>query len=689
MREELGKISLDSILAAVKRVNAMGFVCEELVSASSLTTSGAGGCVVGLSAYRPAVRCGRSFSSDQGLRQHIISSHAPPGTWLCRSCGEDCGTSQARTTHERACGKPQGSVKRTSPGSAAPPTGQETSKTRGRKKKEVKNPVILEKQSAKKLEGSNGVPGYKGVWAHPSGSYFLKVGGKPVLENDSEKETPLLFDSAALAAKKFDEIIIERGKVQEQEMNYKSDGSKIVHKDEAVSAPATKSAEPSGGEASGTNPDLSVIDIKDLPPHVKPLLRDPSQTSRTGGNSKRYVYAYRGVCRQQRKGHDRWQSQISFNGTNHYLGTFDSEWDAAAVYAWAHLILYGEEATKKAQLEGEEAAAAFEQHEKDIAEGKIPPPSPSKPAKKKKRGAPRKNPQKTDKGGRSLGNKPREVSKREILPESKGNSLVGGMHAPTHRKKDRPMSQDEWNKLKTECAMMLSSGTKGTSKATILATRKDIAGMNEKQLLRNVSNYLSGNLSMVSKSVLLSGQPPDISRQFPASVSSEFVPPMLLGLSASDAAWEIEKFIQACRDAGARNALATHSKLNDEFGAAGANTSFRTFLLSTSCTLGRASKVSRNMFLPSGHVNGTLGMPVGNIECNVGGPDYSCSEMAARIRFLPSRYSNFQFMAFNNDDIVTLNGQRMSAKRGPLPLRDRDVCSVGARVFVFIEKITF
>lgn len=65
---------------------------------------------------------------------------------------------------------------------------------------------------------------------------------------------------------------------------------------------------------------------------MKPLLRDPRQTSRTGGNSKRHIYAYRGVCRQARKGHDRWQSQISFMGVNHYLGTFDSEWDAAAIY---------------------------------------------------------------------------------------------------------------------------------------------------------------------------------------------------------------------------------------------------------------------------------------------------------------------------------------------------------------------
>ena len=46
------------------------------------------------------------------------------------------------------------------------------------------------------------------------------------------------------------------------------------------------------------------------------------------------------------------------------------------VIAWAHLILYGDEATKLAQKEGEEAAAAYEQEKRDIAAGKIPEPPP-------------------------------------------------------------------------------------------------------------------------------------------------------------------------------------------------------------------------------------------------------------------------------------------------------------------------
>ena len=89
---------------------------------------------------------------------------------------------------------------------------------------------------------------------------------------------------------------------------------------------------------------LSVINIKDLPPDIKPILRDSNQTIQDGINSKSSVY--RGVSRKQQKDHVRWRSEINFNGVRHNLGTFDSEQDAAAIYAWAHLILHGEDATK-------------------------------------------------------------------------------------------------------------------------------------------------------------------------------------------------------------------------------------------------------------------------------------------------------------------------------------------------------
>ena len=60
-----------------------------------------------------------------------------------------------------------------------------------------------------------------------------------------------------------------------------------------------------GSGASSVVPTFSVINIKDLPKHVKPLLHDPWQTLHTGGNLKWYVYAYHGICQQAHKGHNR------------------------------------------------------------------------------------------------------------------------------------------------------------------------------------------------------------------------------------------------------------------------------------------------------------------------------------------------------------------------------------------------
>lgn len=196
-------------------------------------------------------------------------------------------------------------------------------------------------------DGSIRVSGYRGVWINQAGKHFVKINGERLKDEVGDE---LLFANAEEAARKHDEILKTKSPKGKVEYNFKSDGSRIVYED--VSTSSTTGL---GGGAASVVPALSVINIKvrsgaitenqlllaaesaffipqDLPPDVKPLLRDPRQTSRTGGNSKRHVYAYRGVCRQARKGHDRWQSQISFMGVNHYLGTFDSEWDAAAIY---------------------------------------------------------------------------------------------------------------------------------------------------------------------------------------------------------------------------------------------------------------------------------------------------------------------------------------------------------------------
>jgi len=482
IRHELGSISLEPILSAIEERNSAGYVCEEVVTASSITSSGAGGTVSGPSAYKVAVRCGRTFGSEQGLRQHLAALHAPPGTWLCRSCGGDCGTSQARTHHERYCGTATaGGNMQGGAGGGVPTVGQGIGSIIGSKQQKGQVGTSGGKtgvaatgvgSSDKDEDGSFRVPGYRGVWVKPSGKYFVKVDGSPLVEelkdedgsSDTKSNAVKLFTTAEDAAHKYDDEVKRVGKSsQSTEKNYKPDGSRIVYEDSVAGTAAGRGVEMLGGGASSVVPALSVINIKDLPKHVKPLLRDPKQTSRTGGNSKRYVYAYRGVCRQARKGHDRWQSQISFGGTNHYLGTFDSEWDAAAIYAWAHLILYGEEATKKAQREGEEAAAAYEQEKRDIAAGKIIAPPP-KPTKKKK-----KPPAK--KGTSSSGNAKDSSDGKKKEEQSRHDSSIGPSKKPIASKSDNK-SLIESEKHETN-----NSNKKRPLKLVISGHQTDSAGL--------------------------------------------------------------------------------------------------------------------------------------------------------------------------------------------------------------------
>lgn len=591
-------------------------------------------------------------------------------------------------------------------GGAVPSVGK-APKSRGPKKKIAKNlaaAVIPDKDD----DGSTRVLGYRGVWLK-NGKYFIKVGGIPLTKSVEGKEVTLFLDTVEEAAKRYDDVITTRGRAREVEMNYKEDGSRIMYDDKVKEVPEKST------DTAAVVPALAVINIKDLPKHVKPLLRDPNQTSRTGGNSKRYVYAYRGVCRQQRKGHDRWQSQISFNGCNHYLGTFDSEYDAAAVYAWAHLILYGEEATKQAQREGEEAAAKFEQRKKDIAEGKITPDQ--KPARKKKTVSTKKQKISTEKSVDKT-----EKVKAETATTTT-NADVTENSSSVHNKKRAPVSLKDWNKLKLECAQMLSSGTKGTSKvspkylkrqryffftftdmclirrlkATILGTRKDIADKNDLSLYANIPGRICSGLN----SFLQSMQTYDkYSQSLPACIPLNVHAPspaprhcaLLIGLQANDFSWQVMDFIASCQNIAINKYLpASSTELYGEFGHSGINVYFRTMIISSSCILGRASIESQKMYSSVHALNrmnaieSTMGMTVGDVDCDVHGPKRSCSAKAAEIIYMPSNESNFRLAACNDDDIVTINGERIVARTGHFPLKNRDVCSVGARVFVFVD----
>jgi len=706
IRCELGGNPVSPILNIMKIKSSTGHVCEEIVTASSMASgSGTSGGIFGPSAFTAAVRCGRSFTSEQGLRQHIAALHAPPGTWLCRSCGTDCGTSQARTHHERSCGTTHHPVipgcsnsKDTDKGSSGgstgggmPTVGQGIGSSLA-----VSGATLRGKGANLRQKDEDGcfcVPGYRGVWVDKTGKHFVKVNGVALVRsklsdkdnineekssNDNEersstsKSTVILFSSADQAAKAYDLEIKnkEKGDLKSVELNFKYDGTRIVYDDTASNAGNSgRGLDMLGGGASSVVPALSVINIKDLPKGVVPLLRDPRQTSRTGGNSKRYIYAYRGVCRQARKGHDRWQSQISFGGTNHYLGTFDSEWDAAAIYAWAHLILYGEEATQKAQKEGEEAVAAWEQEKKDIAEGKIIAPPP-KPEKRKRKPTPKSK----FNGGTKL-----------KVPKKKTNSSLKIVSQKQQTaNSSNPILKNKKDDFSQSCLM-----TPSVHKNINLLSGKNVVNIDDNGLNQKASDKIvaAREIRMQGSSILSSLKSVGNNNIcIPVHQHATKFPYgclILVGLSADDFGFDVDNFFESARHMMPDEPLTSSNSLRNEYGSDGSNIAFRSVVHGAPCFIGRAGRDIEKAVSSIGFPTIEIGGSIGDIDCNIGGINGSCNEIAACISFSVSKES-FQISACNNDDIVTLNGEQINSSMGCLPIRNEAICSVGCRVFMVV-----
>lgn len=596
------------------------------------------------------------------------------------------------------------------------------------KKKKSGSSTGAVKPQDKDSDGSFRVPGYRGVWVNPAGKHFVKIGGERLCVGDANVDV-WFFDSVDEAAKKHDDIVIERGLEKSGGLNFNKDGSRIVHED---AAPSAASGSVMGGGASSVVPALSVINIKvkdcnrmhrlmhahlcysllflllsqDLPKDVTPLLRDPRQTSRTGGNSKRHVYAYRGVCRQARKGHDRWQSQISFSGTNHYLGTFgeqecsfhfrlillclhltpisllfrtDSEWDAAAIYAWAHLILYGEEATRKARLEGEEAAAAYEQEKKDIAAGKVIAPPPKPPKKKRKTKKSKDDAQAAGGDDGDLNADTAEVDGK--TPESKAKAKRTPKDA---RSSPKAASMPEIAPLLAKAAISVP----------ILASRKEFEATSDSELIQAASARMLAARGSRQSAVEANRPLPVPIEQRPCApmesvlASTPAGGAMLMGLSPLLFGWNIDVYLSTQYFDSSQDAERAMIALTNEYGINRYNDSFRTVMQGTVCVVGRASEKTERACDRLGLGSPVpLGATVGELDCNIGGILGSCGETAATIAFCPSAGTSFQFCANNDTDIVTLNGQRITASSGSYPLFSEDICTVGARVFVFLMPV--
>jgi hypothetical protein len=153
---------------------------------------------------------------------------------------------------------------------------------------------------------------------------------------------------------------------------------------------------------------------------------------------------------------------------------------------------------------------------------------------------------------------------------------------------------------------------------------------------------------------------------------------MLVGLCPSWFGWELQEFCSAQRVES--DTMTAIQMLAGEYDEDGINEKFRTVMQGPVAILGCADETS---YRALGLGPAPLGGPVGGIDCHIGGVPGSCGEHAACIRYESSSTSDFHISTLSEDEPVTVNGQRITPSFGQVPLYNEDICSVGARVFVF------
>jgi hypothetical protein len=346
--------------------------------------------------------------------------------------------------------------------------------------------------------------------------------------------------------------------------------------------------------------------------------------------------------------------------------------------AWAHLILYGEEATRQAQKEGEEAAAAYEQEKKDIAAGKIPA-TPSKPEKKANAASKKKTEDKSSKRG-----------KKDTKKEAK---------AAAKRKPGRPKSNPDKLTAKQPPSKRLKAATgkediapilaQSVGKALILAPVTKFAGLSDDELMREASVRIvaarSVNYCITEVSL-------------PAPIHMDFRPcvpwkeesedqlgggALLVGLDPSLFGWNIDSIMSTQYFGSESERKNATEVLTEEFGEGGLNEHFRSLVQGSTTVIGCASSRMKRVYSSLGMGSPPMGGPIGPIDCNTGGNSKCCSETAACIRYMPTDTGDFQLSALSSD-LITMNGQRITPEMGSFPLFNEDICTIGSRVFLFL-----
>lgn len=303
--------------------------------------------------------------------------------------------------------------------------------------------------------------------------------------------------------------------------------------------------------------------------------------------------------------------------------------------------MYGEEATRKAKEEGEQAVAIFEQEQKDIAEGKIPTTAPTDTMKKKVK--------------RKSNSAP---SKRGRESQEKGKDVAYGGVSNLHS------CLDDTKAMYPKMSRVFQ-GFKST-------VQKD-----DDVLITDVTSRIHA----ARQRVII----PSPYHCIPIRKSTKTLPSgcaMLIGLCPDDFGWRIETFLQSTQNLVAGYEEDLKMALDSEFGKHGINTRFRTIIKGFPCIIGKASKHLEEAASALGFYGTGLGCTIGNVDCNIGGLN-SCSEIGA-VLFYSKQQQSFQLAACGSNDSISVDGKSIKPSEGSITIGHKSICSVGSRVFMFM-----
>jgi hypothetical protein len=322
--------------------------------------------------------------------------------------------------------------------------------------------------------------------------------------------------------------------------------------------------------------------------------------------------------------------------------------------AWAHLILYGEEATKKAQEEGEQAVASYEKEQKDIAEGKMPAVVAS-PCVKKKKPKGRAKPAPSS-GTKSSGAKkpPKKIVVTDELDNvflfQEKKALYKKMSGAFHRVKDT---------IDIEDTTLMSHVT-----SRILASRK-------KQI--SLTPNVCIPVSKTMKDFL-----------FPSGRA------MLVGLSPQDFGWDFESFLESSRQFSDNDLPHLSIAFESEFGDGGINSRFCSVIQGFPCIIGKASKHLEEAALTLGLYGANVGGTIGEIDCNIGGIG-SCSEKAVVISGTSESLDLLKVNICDSTGSIAVDGNILVPTTTEMSsmiftVGNKSIFSIGSRVFMLITN---